>query len=157
MAEEYIGFFEDKSSLTKLTLDEMVLVHRVKHIFKRISDENLDRYYYVNRKGENTLLKIGKFEVVDIGESKKSYFAGRIIKLAEEGVEKIYTFKSKIYGPGFIEKELFPMLGTLEITGSWEIFAELQKIPELEKEIKRLEKLNEKYYEEIENLKNQNK
>ena len=157
MGEEYIGFFEDKSSLTKLTLKEMLLVHRVKHIFKRISDENLDRYYYVNRRGENTLLKIGKFEVVDIGESKKSYFSGRIIKLAEEGVEKIYTFKSKIYGPSFIEKELFPMLGTLEITGSWEIFAELQKIPKLEKEIKRLEKLNEKYYEEIENLKNQNK
>jgi hypothetical protein len=153
MGENYIGIFEDKSSIIKPTLSEVLLVHRIKHIFKRIVDENSVRYYYINRKGENTLLKIGKFEVVDIGHGKRNYFEGRDIRIAEEGIEKIHVFKSKIYGPDFIEKELFPMLETLEKTYSWEIFYELQKIPELEKEIKRLEKLIGKYCEEIENLK----
>jgi hypothetical protein len=108
MIENYIGIFEDKSLVTKKTLNEILLVYRVKYVFKSILQDNFTCYHHINRKGENSLLKIGKFEIIDFGRSSRTYFNGRDIRIAKEGEVDIHIFKSQVLGSDFIQKELFP-------------------------------------------------
>jgi hypothetical protein len=160
MNTQYIGIFKNKQIISKEKLEDLNAIPYVEYIFRKElhheypgSNGYICKYPIfipINKDGTKRIIKIGKFEIIDIGPDEgERNFKGRTIKISESKGKLIHTFRSIELSGRFIESELIPLMETLDKTKSWDIFLKLERLKLLEQENERLKENIEKHQDKI--------
>lgn len=91
------------------------------------------RYTPINFDGTKRIITKGQFELVDIGPDTRYYktFKGRELKIYDQSKSSLRQIVSMTEDEDFIVKDLLPMLNTLELTNSWDIYMELEQAKQM--------------------------
>lgn len=166
MENKYFGILNDNTITESLHFDFLVKIKHIKYIIKKVVyEEYLDQYKNKNKlykyinlnfKEIEEPIKVGKFEIIDFGADQKSTYSKRIILIAENEGEKTHKIHFNYsMSHHFIEFELIPLIDTLKLTNSIEIYSQLQELKSCQIKIEQLEKLIDEKDNLITQLKNQ--
>lgn len=135
---KYIGFLPDKKSITKDSLEELIMVPHIEYILTEDIPEKCvpqwagwPKYSIINSDGSNRILKLGKYEVIDMDYADAALLKGRMVTIMEEGTMQSHTFKIGRPWHHFFCEELLPLLDELNQVGNLKQFVKYKNNEEL--------------------------
>lgn len=152
-SSKYLAVINNSEILLRNTLDEISSIGHVDYLFEKRYHHDAENsykngreifYHYIpiNKKGEKENIEFGPFKIIDISPEVNYYskLDHREILVRDEKANITRRVKSTVKGDRFITEELLKLIITLKKVPDWDIFMELQRIPELEKKIESLER-----------------
>lgn len=135
---KYIGFLPDKTAVFKDSLEDLNKVPHIEYILTESKPEKCvpqwagwPKYSIINSDGSNRILKVGKYEVIDMDYSDTVALKGRIVTIMEEGSKLSHTFKIERPWHHFFAIELLPLLEELNQIGNLKQFVKYKSNEEL--------------------------
>jgi len=145
MDTRYYGIFPNGQYIEKLTLDEINDTIDIEYILRCTkidsSFNNPRTFTLITKDRLKNNLKIGDFELVDIGEDSGTR---KVITIKDLRTKTIFQTETHIAGVEFFKEELIPLLNTLHEIGSWKMYQKLEELEALRFKNEQLRKeLNE--------------
>ena len=135
MSIRYYGIFPNGKYIEHPTLDKIKDTADIEFIFRcdiNEKDRNWPKTFtLITSDGIKNRLKIGNFELVDIGEQSSSR---TIITIKDLRTSEIFQTDAYIFGIEFFKEEVLPLLNELHKVGSWTMYEKLKEYARIEKE-----------------------
>ncbi|MBK8605902.1 MAG: hypothetical protein IPN82_03430 [Chitinophagaceae bacterium] len=117
---------------------------------------NFYHYIPIDKSGERIKINVGNFELIEISPEVNYYhkFLHREVNIFDKQNNIIRTYKSFTNNEQFIINDVLFIIESLKKVPDWDIFLKLSNIPNLEKQISKMEVEIDKLKMKIAELKN---
>ncbi len=138
---DYYGILEDGTNIYSIDLKDIKDAPGVKYLFRRVLQQTIVywqgyKYVAIDKKDKQRSIRIGDFELVDIGPEilGGSSYIRRSLTIKELRTNLNRTKDSTTGEIAFVTEDLLPLLNKLNELGSWEMYEKSFEIDKLREE-----------------------
>jgi len=139
----YYGVSNDGTHVVSTNLRDINDNLRVDHFFRRVRQDTHEKYYSykyipIDKDDNYAALKVGDFELTDIGPERGTSKTSRSLTIFEHRTGKHHEITSTVPSIDFVIQEVLPLLQKLNELGSWERYEQSFEVEQLRRDNKSL-------------------
>lgn len=139
----YYGVSNDGTHVVSTNLRDINDNPRVDHFFRRVRQDTHEKFYSykyipIDKDDNYAALKVGDFELTDIGPERGNSKISRSLTIFEHRTGKHHEITSTVPSIDFVKQEVLPLLQKLNELGSWESYEQSFEVEQLLRDNKSL-------------------